>query len=74
MGTNISEVPAASNVKLFLRTREENSSEILIAINQNTWRHIPEDCDLNIHRRENLKSQNGRNLNLHTSAFLWIKI
>lgn len=25
--------------------------------NQPTWRHIPEDCDSNIHHRENLKFQ-----------------
>jgi hypothetical protein len=57
-----------------MRTEEENSSEILISLNQTTWRHIPEDSDLNIHSVENLKSQRGRNLSLCKSSFLWVKI
>jgi hypothetical protein len=36
------------------------SSETLVSYHITTWRHNPEDLDLNLHRRENLKSH--RNL------------
>jgi hypothetical protein len=31
------------------------SSEMLVSYHNTTWRHNPEDLDLNLYRRENLK-------------------
>jgi hypothetical protein len=37
-------------------TEPVNTSETSINFYQTTWRNIPEDSHLHIHRRENLKS------------------
>jgi hypothetical protein len=34
------------------------SSETLVCYNNTTRRHNPEQCDLSVHHRENLKSRN----------------
>jgi hypothetical protein len=36
------------------------TSETLVSYHNTTRRHDPEDLDLNLHRRENLKSRNFR--------------
>jgi len=54
--TNASIDPAASIFRVTLLNIEEASStETLVSFRGTTWRHNPEDIDLKLHHRENLK-------------------
>jgi hypothetical protein len=39
-----------------VKTEAAKSSEVLVSYHNAALRHNPEDLDLNLHRRENLKS------------------
>lgn len=38
------------------------SSEVVVSFYQNTWNHVPEDCNLHIHFCQNLKSLEFENI------------
>jgi hypothetical protein len=46
---------------MFGKTEAAWSSETLVAYRNTTRHHNPEELELNLHRRENLKSQNNNN-------------
>jgi hypothetical protein len=59
MGTNFSKEPDCSNLSInivFCLEDVSNFLETLVAINQTTWRHIPEDqkCDADHHKNSQL--------------------
>jgi hypothetical protein len=54
MLTDVSEVLAASIIRAMMNAIR--TSETSVDIHLRTWQYIPEDSELHIRRRENLKS------------------
>jgi hypothetical protein len=66
--TDVSEDHAASIIHLALKMEEARTFEMFVS-QDTTRRHKPEDLDLNLYRREGIKSRKKRSLNATYDKF-----